>query len=62
MRVAVLAVPPSVAAGTGGDRTGPVLATLAQQADGEIVARGLVSGGAPAIETWLRTKLAPERR
>jgi len=55
---AVLTVSTSVAAGTTEDLSGAALAELASAAGAEVVARGVVSDDADAIEAWLREQLA----
>jgi len=57
MRVAILTVSTSVAAGTTEDRSGIALAEQAQAAGAEIVARDVLPDQQPAIEAWLRTQV-----
>ena len=54
---AVLTVSTSVAAGSSEDRSGELLSELAADAGAEVVARGLVSDDAAAIEAWLREQV-----
>ncbi len=53
MRVAILTVSTSVAAGTREDRSGDALARLAGEAGGEVAARDVVADDTPAIEAAL---------
>jgi molybdenum cofactor synthesis domain-containing protein len=58
VRTAILTVSTSVAAGETKDRSGTVLAELAQAAGAEIVARDVVTDDRTAIEDWLRRTVA----
>jgi molybdenum cofactor synthesis domain-containing protein len=59
MRIAILTVSTSVAAGQTEDRSGAALAEHAAAAvDAEIVARDVLADDRPAIEDWLRQTVA----
>ena len=60
MRAAIITISTSVAAGRAEDRSGEVLAALAQQAGAEVVAREVVSDDRRQIEQVLRRHAAPE--
>ncbi|HET9102312.1 MAG TPA: MogA/MoaB family molybdenum cofactor biosynthesis protein [Solirubrobacteraceae bacterium] len=58
MKIAVLTVSTSVAAGTTEDRSGHALAEQAAQAGGDVVAQGVVPDDQAQIEAWLREQVA----
>jgi molybdopterin adenylyltransferase len=58
MRTAILTVSTSVARGETDDRSGALLAELAQSAGAEIVARDVLLDDRGAIEDWLRRQAA----
>ena len=60
MRAAIITISTSVAAGRAEDRSGEVLAALAQQAGAEVVAREVVSDDRRQIEQVLRRHAAPD--
>jgi molybdenum cofactor synthesis domain-containing protein len=60
MRAAVITISTSVAAGRTEDRSGDILAGLAEQAGAEVVAREVVSDDRPQIEAALRRHAARE--
>ena len=60
MRAAIITISTSVAAGRTDDRSGEILAALAQQAGAEVVAREVVSDDRGQIEQVLRRHAAPE--
>jgi len=60
MRAAIITVSTSVAAGRTEDRSGELLAELAEQAGVEIVSREVVSDDRDQIEEALRRHAAPE--
>jgi molybdenum cofactor synthesis domain-containing protein len=60
MRAAIITISTSVAAGRTEDRSGELLAELAQQAGAEVIAREVVSDDRERIEEVLRRHAAPE--
>ena len=60
MRAAIITISTSVAAGRTDDRSGEILAALAQQAGAEVVAREVVSDDRRQIEQVLRRHAAPD--
>jgi len=60
MRAAIITISTSVAAGTSEDRSGALLAQLAEQAGAEIVAKEVVSDDRDQIEHALRTHVAAD--
>ena len=60
MRAAIITVSTSVAAGRTEDRSGELLAQLAQEAGAEVVARDVVSDDQEQIERTLRRHSAPD--
>jgi molybdopterin adenylyltransferase len=58
MRAAIITISTSVAAGTSEDRSGALLAQLAEQAGAEVVAKEVVSDDRDQIEHALRTQVA----
>jgi molybdopterin adenylyltransferase len=60
MRAAVITISTSVAAGRAEDRSGKLLAELAEQAGAEVVSREVVSDDREQIEHALRRYSAPE--
>jgi molybdenum cofactor synthesis domain-containing protein len=57
MRAAVLTVSTSVAAGTGQDRSGPILSALLADSGAEIVARDVVADDASGVAAWLAAQV-----
>lgn len=60
MRAAIITVSTSVAAGRTEDRSGELLAELAEEAGAQVVAREIVSDDRDQIEQALRRHAAPE--
>ena len=60
MRAAIITISTSVAAGRNEDRSGQLLAELAERAGAEVVAREVVSDDRRQIEELLRRHAAPE--